>query len=218
MMNEHPSELSSVPTRPSLIGRLKEGDDVQAWHEFYRVYGSLVRNFALQAGLTAAEADDVVQDVAIGVARNLSEFRYDPKVCRFKTWLLNPSSWRIKNQLKRRQRPGNAVAPVAAGDDDSENLELERLADPGAPDLDALFETQWRANLTAQAMDRVKLIFDLKQIQIFDLLVIKEWPGADVARALDVSLPVVYVTKHRVTAALKREVRRLERALEPPDS
>ena len=217
-MNEHPSELSSVPTRPSLIGRLKEGDDVQAWHEFYRVYGNLVRNFALQAGLTAVEADDVVQDVAIGVARNLSEFRYDPKVCRFKTWLLNQSSWRIKNQLKRRHRPGNAVAPVAAGDDDSENLELERLADPGVPDLDALFETQWRANLTAQAMDRVKLIFDLKQIQIFDLLVIKEWPGADVARALDVSLPVVYVTKHRVTAALKREVRRLERALEPPDS
>lgn len=217
-MNEHPSELSSVPTRPSLLGRLKEGDDVQAWHEFYRVYGSLVRNFALQAGLTAVEADDVVQDVAIGVARNLSEFRYDPKACRFKTWLLNQSSWRIKNQIKRRHRQGNAVAPVAAEDDDSENLELERLADPGAPDLDTLFETQWRANLTEQAMDRVKLIFDLKQIQIFDLLVIKEWPGADVARALDVSLPVVYVTKHRVTAALKREVRRLERALEPPDS
>ncbi len=56
--------------------------------------------------------------------------------------------------------------------------------------------------------------FSLKQFQIFDLLVQKEWPAADVARSLGVSLANVYVTKHRIAAAIKREVKRLERTAE----
>ena len=81
-------------------------------------------------------------------------------------------------------------------------------------DLDALFEAQWRTNLMTRAMDRLKDQFSLKQIQIFDLIVVKEWPAGEVARSLGVSLANVYVTKHRVAAAVKREVQRLERAIE----
>src|SRR6266513_3237396 len=92
-------------------------DDTESWQEFYRIYGKLVRDFAIQAGLTDTEADEVVQETAIAMARHLPEFHYDPKVCRFKTWLLNQTSWRIKDQLKKRQRaagptgdaPGNNV-------------------------------------------------------------------------------------------------------------
>src|SRR5712671_2245899 len=104
MMTMADDEHSSIQTRPSLLDRLKTGDDTESWQEFYRIYGKLVRDFALQAGLTDTEADEVVQETAIAMARHLPDFRYDPKVCRFKTWLLNQSSWRIKDQLKKRQR------------------------------------------------------------------------------------------------------------------
>jgi len=90
----------------------------------------------------------------------------------------------------------------------------ERVIDPGSVDLDALFETEWRTNLLALALERVKAHFTLKQIQIFDLLVNQEWAGAEVASALGASLANVYVTKHRVAAAVKREVQHLERAME----
>jgi len=103
MTSVHSGEHSSIQTRPSLLNRLKSGDDDASWQEFYRVYGKLVRDFAIQAGLTDTEADEVVQETAIATARNLPEFRYDPKVCRFKTWLLNQASWRIKDQFKKRQ-------------------------------------------------------------------------------------------------------------------
>ena len=99
---------SSIQTRPSLLNRLKTGDDTGSWQEFYRVYGKLVRDFAIQAGLTDTEADEVVQETAIAVSRHLPEFRYDPKVCRFKTWLLNQSSWRIIDQIKKRAKVGQA--------------------------------------------------------------------------------------------------------------
>ena len=88
---------SSLETRPSLLKRLQSGDDPQSWQDFYRIYGGLIRHFATKAGLTADEAEEVVQETAIGVARRLPEFVYDPKVCRFKSWLLNLTRWRIQH-------------------------------------------------------------------------------------------------------------------------
>jgi DNA-directed RNA polymerase specialized sigma24 family protein len=64
------------------------------------------------------------------------------------------------------------------------------------------------------ALDRVKARFSLKQFQIFDLLVLKEWPAADVARSLGVTLANVYVTRHRISAAIKKETKALEKQLE----
>src|SRR5205809_2638938 len=98
-----PPHGTSLETRPSLLNRLKSGDDPQSWQEFYKIYGGLIRFFAEKAGLTADEAEEVVQETAIGVARRLPEFTYDPKVCRFKTWLLNLTRWRIQDQLRKRQ-------------------------------------------------------------------------------------------------------------------
>ena len=149
-----------------------------------------------------------------------TEFRYDPKVCRFKTWLLNQTSWRIKDQLKKRQRasaftgetPANAGTMHAVPSDETSRTEtINRVPDPNAENLDALFEAEWRKNLFATALERVRGNFSLKQFQVFDLLVQKEWPAADVARSLGVSLANVYVTKHRIAAAVKREVKHLER-------
>jgi DNA-directed RNA polymerase specialized sigma24 family protein len=49
----------------------------------------------------------------------------------------------------------------------------------------------------------------LKQWQIFDLYVLKEWPVREVAQALGVSIGRVYLAKHRISALVKREVKRI---------
>src|SRR5438034_7980991 len=180
-------EHSSIQTRPSLLDRLKTGDDTESWQEFYRVYGKLVRDFAIQAGLNDTEADEVVQETAIAMARHLPGFRYDPKVCRFKTWLLNQTSWRIKDQLRKRQRaaaltgetpPTPGKMHAAPAEETSRTATINRVPDPNAENLDALFETEWRKNLLATALEPVRGKFSLKQFQVFDLIVQKEWPAA----------------------------------------
>jgi len=216
MADEH----SSIPTRSSLLNRLREEDNSEGWQEFYHIYGKLVRDFAIKAGLTDTEADEVVQETAIGIARHLPEYRYDPKVCRFKTWLLNLTSWRIKDQLKKRKAGGisrtfnSTDMPAPATDDTSSTATINRVAERNPVNLDDLFENEYRASLFATALDRVKEKLNLKQYQIFDLLVNKEWPPADVARSLGVSLANVYVTKHRVSAAVKKEIKCLESQFE----
>jgi RNA polymerase sigma-70 factor (ECF subfamily) len=216
-----PDEPSSIQTDPNLVNRLKSGEDAESWNEFYRIYGKLVRDFSIQAGLTDTEADEVVQETAIAMARHLPDYRYDPKVCRFKTWLLNQASWRIKDQLKKRKKDASAnysanAAPTNAmpADETARTSTINRVPDPAAADLDQLFEAEWRKNLFAAGWGRVKERFSLKQLQVFDLLVFKEWPAADVAKSLGVSLANVYVTRHRVSAAIAKEVKRLEKELE----
>lgn len=214
MMSDEPS---SIRTRPSLLGRLQAGDDAQSWEEFYRIYGKLVRDFALQAGLSVTEADEVVQETVIATSRHLPEYHYDPKKCRFKSWLLNQTSWRIKDQLKKRRRQSSfiqASAPRRADDETSGTATINRVPDPAALDLETVFETQWQRSLYAGALERVKGKFSLKQFQIFDLVVTQEWPAADVAKSLGVSLANVYVTRHRISAAIKKETKRLESQFE----
>jgi RNA polymerase sigma factor (sigma-70 family) len=210
-------EPSSIQTRPSLLNRLKSGDDAESWQAFYRIYGKLVRDFAIRAGLTDTEADEVVQETAIALARNLPEYRYDPKVCRFKTWLLNQTSWRIKDQFKKRKKERASMQTHLAGeanDETARTATINRVSDPRVADLDAVFESQWRKSLFDVALDRMKEKFSLKQFQVFDLVVLKEWPASDVAKSLGVSLANVYVIRHRISAAIRKETNRLEAQLE----
>ena len=213
-----PGQGTSLETRPSLLKRLKSGDDPQSWQEFYRTYGGLIRFFAEKAGLTADEAEEVVQETAIGVARRLPEFVYDPKVCRFKTWLLNLTRWRIQDQLRKREKRGQVsglsdgaeVSPRAAGDMGSTPT-IERIPDPAVPEFGAEWDAAWEKNLLTLALERVRGHIEERQFQVFDLYVVKGWSPQDVAQTLGISVARVYLTKHRVSALLKKEVMRLER-------
>ena len=70
--SDSPDEL--VPTRRSLIERLRDLDDQPSWREFFDTYWKLIYAAAIQAGLSAQEAEDVVQETVIGVARKMPDF------------------------------------------------------------------------------------------------------------------------------------------------
>ena len=67
-----------IPTRRSLLGRLKNWDDLASWQEFFDTYARLIHRVAVKAGLNDAEAQDVVQETIIIVARKIPGFKYDP--------------------------------------------------------------------------------------------------------------------------------------------
>ena len=206
----------SYPTRPSLLYRLKDTQDDKSWREFSDLYSKLIRGFAIKAGLTEDEADEVVQETLISAARNLPAFRYDPKVCSFKTWLLNLSNWRVQDQLRKRVAPAAPrhapTGPNDATEGDSRTATIERVADPAGPELQTVWDKEWQTTVLDAALARVKARTDLKQWQIFDLYALKEWSVADVAKSLGVNRAAVYLAKHRVSALVKKEVKRLERA------
>ena len=197
-----------IPTRATLIQRLKDWQDQSSWQDFFDTYWKLIYGVAIKGGLTGAEAQDVVQETMISVARHMPTFEYDPAIGSFKTWLLNMTRWRITDQLRKR-------GPFAAGHPASEDTAtgtrtVDKVADPTCRDLDALWNAEWEKNLLDAAMATVKRRLDPQKYQIFDLYVNKEWPPEKVAATFGISIDQVYLAKHRTTELIKEEVKRLE--------
>ncbi|MCB1125016.1 MAG: sigma-70 family RNA polymerase sigma factor [Verrucomicrobiae bacterium] len=198
-----------IPTRGSLLSRLKDWEDGESWRTFFDTYWRLIYHFALRNGLAHQEAQEVVQETVVAVAKNIGKFRYDPKVCRFKTWLLGVTRSKIANQFARRAR--QPLAADARGPDDSRTTPLlDRLPDEQPDPLARTWDQEWQKNLMDAAIRRVKRRVSIEQYQMFDLFVLKEWPASEVARTLGVTIGHVYVAKHRVSKLVRKEVEAIE--------
>ena len=208
IMPDTPDEF--IPTRKSLLSRLKRWDDDASWRDFFNTYWKLIYGVAIKAGLTHGEAEEVVQDTVLAVARNIGQFKYDPAVCAFKSWLLQVTRSKIANQFNKRKRSLRTIE--LTDDDGSATPVLERLPDPAGAPLEAIWEAEWQKNLVDAAIRKVKGRVPIEQYQMFDFYVLKRWPVSKVARTLRVSVGRVYLAKHRVSRLIKKEVELLEQS------
>ena len=196
------------PTRASLIHRLKNWQDESSWRDFFNVYWKLIYGVARKAGLTDPEAQDVVQETLISVAKHMPAFKYNPAIGSFKAWLLNMTRWRIASQF--RKRLPIADHPPQAGTTTPAEI-IQEVPDPASLDLDAVWQAEWETNLVNAALNNLRRRIDPQRLQIFDFYVNKEWPPEKVAEHFGVSIDLVYQVKHRVTEAIRTEVDRLEK-------
>ena len=90
-----------IPTRYSLLSRLQNWDDEDSWKDFFDTYWRLIYSVAIKSGLNATEAQDVVQETVISVAKDLHKFKRDRSLGSFKGWLRNITRWRIADQLRK---------------------------------------------------------------------------------------------------------------------
>ncbi len=208
----------SLATRETLLERLKDCGDQNSWQEFYDAYRDLIYSFALKAGLTETEAEDVVQETAIGVARKLPQFKFDPARCTFRTWLLNLTAWRIKDQIRKRMEPKQAPCQLANSRMLSANCEgttrtatVERVPDSTVEQLEACWEADWKKAVLTVALKRVKADANLKDCQMFDLHVLRGMSPREAARALGVSVARVYLAKHRIGRLVTRLIAQMEK-------
>lgn len=89
-----PLREDMIPTRYSLLSRLGNWDDDESWRTFFDTYWRLIYNTALKSGLSEAEAQDVVQETVICVAKDIQKFKRDRAEGSFKGWLRNLTRWR----------------------------------------------------------------------------------------------------------------------------
>jgi RNA polymerase sigma factor (sigma-70 family) len=189
-----------LSTRRSLVDRLVNLEDRQRWQQFFEAYWKLIYGVARRAGLSDAEAQDVVQETIITVAKNIS--KYEREAGSFKNWLLHITRWRIADQFRKRP-PAN---PSRTGRNESRRgtATIDRI--PDAVNVGAVWEDEWQRHMLGAALVRVKRRIDARHYQIFDCAVLKEWPVSKVARELGVNVAQVYLVKHRIAAMLKKEI------------
>ena len=202
----------SLPTRASLLGRLRDLGDSDSWRDFFETYWRLIYTVARRAGLSDDAAQDVMQETVIAAARKMPEFSYDPSKGSFKQWLLVVTRRRIQDRLRKAYRS----LPVVEGSPEEIARRTEALADPEtSPDeqIDAAWEQEWRENLFQAALARVRQKANPKSYQVFDYCVLQGLPAGQAAKLLGLNAAQVYLARHRISAAVKRAVRELETEL-----
>ena len=200
-----------LPTRQSLLSRLKNWDDDESWRDFFNTYWRLIYGVALKSGLTEQEAEDVVQETVVSVAKTISTYRHDPSVT-FKGWLRHLARCRIADQFRKRRR--ERLAEDCLERDGAGGSPWDGVEDPANPVLNAVWDEEWHSNLIEAALELVKpQVKKVRHYQAFYLNVIKQQPPASVAKTLGMSVAQVYLIRHRLTGLFKKALEKVEKNL-----
>jgi RNA polymerase sigma-70 factor (ECF subfamily) len=195
-----PDRLSH--TSPTLLGRLRQdpGDEA-AWQAFVARYGPKIYGWCKQWRLQDVDAEDVTQNVLLGLAKKLRTFVYDPQRS-FRGWLRTVTQHALSDFLADRVRPDTSSG-------DSQVLELLKGIE-ARNDLVARLEEQFDQELLEEASARVRLRVEPHNWEAFRLTAWEGLQAEATAKQLGLRLTAVFKAKSRVLQLLREEVARLE--------
>jgi RNA polymerase sigma-70 factor (ECF subfamily) len=209
----HAADDSFLPTRSSLLSRLKNASDAAGWQYFVDNYGRLVFQVCLRAGLQRQEAEDVVQETVAAVAQQMPRFHYDRSKGSFKGWLARVTRNHIADFLERKTREAARRVELPESRADSVAASRDVVAG-GSESLDAVWDAEWREHLMVRALRCIQQQLPARSVQIFQMSAIDGWSAEKIAGALQLSRAQIYLARHRAARLVKREIARLKRELE----
>jgi RNA polymerase sigma-70 factor (ECF subfamily) len=181
-----------LTTPPSLLDRLRQAPERQAWNRFVEMYTPLLFGWAARLGLSGHDAADMVQDVFTTLVEKLPEFRYDPQKS-FRAWLKTVllNRWRKhhRHRAVERRAPGADLNNVAAEDD-----------------LPEFEEEEYRRYLVRRALALMEAEFQPATWKACWECVVRSRPAAEVAAELGISTNAVYLARSRVLRRLREEL------------
>jgi RNA polymerase sigma factor (sigma-70 family) len=190
-------------TRASLLVRIRDGKDGDAWGEFVRAYAPVVYGYARKRGLQDADAADLMQEVLRSVAGAAAKLVYDPARGSFRGWLFTVTRNKLYTFLERYRRH-----PRGSGDEGSQ----DRLEEHPAPEADgaALWDREYETRLAGWAMERVRGGFRDHTWRAFHLTAVEGKSAREAGETLGMSPGAVLVAKSRVLARLRQEIQQLQ--------
>jgi len=190
----------SLQTRPSLLVRLRDPRDQEAWRTFLDLYVPLIYGFGRKNGLQDADAADLTQAVLVAVNGSIGRLDYDPSKGTFRGWLYGVA----RNQLGKWRR--SQGKDRASGDTE----DLRQLAEHPAPD-DAVdwWEYEYQRQCFVVAAQRIRPQVQESSWSAFWKTAVDGRAPSDVATELNLSLGALYTAKSRVLALIKKEIQRL---------
>ncbi len=178
-------------TPKSLLRKLQIGVDSSAWERFVELYTPLLYSWAGRAGLSAADADDLVQEVFALLLEKLPAFQYDPRRS-FRGWLKQV----LLNKFRTRCRKRNAI--VSGGADE--------LPEPEINESDRFWEEEYRQYLVQRSLELIQEQFQPSTWKAFWGIVVEEKAVAQVSAELGMSANAAYGAKFRVLTYLRQEL------------
>lgn len=185
------------PTSLTLLDRARSSD-AQAWARLVYLYEPLVRYWCARWGVADSDADDLIQEIFLGVSRGLPTFRHDRPGDSFRGWLRGIAKLKRIDHLRNRRRHPAAQGGTTA------HLQLDQVPDPEAETGDDPAEQV--SGLYHRALSLVRGEFEDRTWQAFWRVAVDGLPVDAVARELSVSPAAVRQAKSRVLRRLREEI------------
>ena len=76
-----------LPTSATLLRRLRDPADREAWGRFAENYGRRIHAWCRRWNMQEADAEDLTQGLLVKIPTKMRSFTYDPNVGSFRAWL-----------------------------------------------------------------------------------------------------------------------------------
>jgi RNA polymerase sigma-70 factor (ECF subfamily) len=195
--------MADLPTtRPSLLVRIRDARDAEAWRQFVQTYGPVVYGYGRKRGLQDADAADLTQEVLRAVAGSVGRLDYDERRGSFRGWLFTLAHHKLYD-LTARRRNGRG----------GEGTGVQTLLDelPARDEDRALWDQEYERRLFARAAAQVRGDFQEATWQAFWLTAVDGRAVKDVAGQLGLTVAAVYLARSRVMARLRERIGELEK-------
>lgn len=192
--------LPTPETRETLIRRLPNATDVQAWDEFVEIYEPLLFRLGRAKGFQQADAEDFVQEVLSAVAKAVPRWVENDDRGSFRSWLFRIAQNLAINFLTRPKHQR-----IGSGDSQIARLLAEQPAASG--NSTEIFLVEYRRELFRWAAERVREQVSERQWMAFWLTSVEDRPIADVAQAYHMTAGSIYVARSRITKRIRELVR-----------
>ena len=187
-------------TRPSLLIRLRNHQDFEAWSQFVDLYAPVIYGYLRKRGLQDADAADVTQTCLRQVAAHVGSMEYEAAASSFRGWLFTI----VRNKLRDfHDKPRHLVQ--GSGDSGVQRLLENQPASPA--DESAEWEREYQSGLFAWAAERVRPTVQESTWEAFRQMAVEGKSGQEVAERLCMTVAAVYLAKSRVMMRLRTVIR-----------
>lgn len=192
---------ADLPTRPSLLLRLRDAGDHAAWSQFVAIYTPLIFAFCRGRGLSESDAGDISQEVLKAVAVAIARFEYNPERSSFRNWLFTVVRSKLNNFIAAQARQ-----PRLAG----ETTLHQFSEDEPNRAIEETWQREYQANLVRWAASEIQAEFKPQTWDAFWRTAIQGEPAEAVAGELGLTLNALYIARSRVTTRLKQMIQSTE--------
>ena len=191
--------MTTPETRATLLVRLRNSEDSDAWRQFVQIYEPLIRRVASKFGMQSVDAEELTQDVLMAVMRKVEGFQMTGQPGAFRKWLATVARNTAITQLRKSSKHAKNF--------DASDLDgLVRIADKSNEMFEAQFEHEERMELFRWAAGQVRAACDAKTWDAFWRTTVLQQTIEQVAAELSLSVGQVYVARCRTLARLRELV------------
>jgi len=183
-------------TRKTLLQRVRDPADRDAWEQFFELYSPLLEGYARACGLARADAQEVRDQCLEVLVRRLPGFEYERSKGSFQVWLQKIARGKVVDHLRS--------ARVAR----EETAELATLGDAGL-EPDQHWERQWRSEHLRYALRDALRGETSDAERAFELLLLDELGVPEVCARTGLNANQVYKAKARILRRVREVLERL---------